>query len=384
VLAADASNDPEYRSGHLAVLSALSACNDVHLFSLGDENDFALDGLPIAFHSTRPRLSERAALRRDLLVANFSKPSAGTEYERADTHDWPSESVDQILHRDTVDAWKGVAPLLAELAPDVVVILDHRDRHVLGALSELPDVPVVLIPLVDTIATPDRVQFDELFLRTTSIVAFTEAERGQIAARTDTPIVVLELPVDEPLPPAQPTEFASSAHVLVLTDAESDDHLQRHPFAHLVALANPTQRVIVASRRAAVFWQNGRRQPQPELATEDDLFALVASASVVVDLHPGRLYARRTLHIQYMGVPTIVPSRSRAREYSEKGNGGLWFCNAGEMLWALDAALDPEIGPALGRQGRAYVAAQHGSSERFAELLALACRPEEGVAAQVS
>jgi hypothetical protein len=85
-----------------------------------------------------------------------------------------------------------------------------------------------------------------------------------------------------------------------------------------------------------------------------------------------------------MGVPTIVPSRSRAREYSEKGNGGLWFCNAGEMLWALDAALDPEIGPALGRQGRAYVAAQHGSSERFAELLALACRPEGGVAAQVS
>jgi hypothetical protein len=372
VLSPNSSGDSEYRSAQRSVLTALGTHGDVHIVCLGDGADLLRPDQPITIHSLGAEQSERSVLRRDLLVSSYSKPSGGSEYERADTTEWPRESVDQILHRDTATFWREAASLVGSLQPDVVVVFDHRDRNVLAALSDVPDVPVILIPLVDTVATPDRVHFDVLFLRASGIVAFTDAERRTIARRTELPITVLALPVDHPIPTPNANQSAPP-HVVVFTDAEVGDRLQRTAFANLVAFANPNLRVQVASRRAVVQWENGRRTSLPDLDGEGDLFSLVEGAVAVVDLHPGRLYAERTLQIHLMGVPTIVPSRSRAREYCEKGNGGLWFRNAGEMLWGVSAMLDPEVGPALGRQASTYVTEQHESRQRFAAQLLGAC-----------
>ncbi len=100
---------------------------------------------------------------------------------------------------------------------------------------------------------------------------------------------------------------------------------------------------------------------------------------MVVDLHPGRFVARRCIDAMRLGTPVIVPEQSRATELCQRGHGGLWFANAGQLLWSIEAMLESEVGPVLGEQGRRYCDAHHGSFDRFAEQLAAACGLGDGL-----
>jgi hypothetical protein len=327
----------------------------------------------ITHYALYPRPTEREVLHRDFIVSNYALPSGGTEYERAASLTWPNEGVDAIVSNETDATWSQARPLLEEIRPDAIIVLDHRDRGVLQALPDPGAVPVVLIPLADTASTPDRVHFDALFNRIDRVVVFTEAERKKISSRSQKPSTVVPMPVQWGTDQPQVIGDTDDEYVVILTGSDRWDRIGRRGMADFIAMANPHLRLVVMNDDSSALRFHGISQPLPHVETESELHRLIASATAVVDLHPGRLYAGRSLLCLQAGTPLLVPRASRAREYCDVGRGGLWFTNAGELVWSLSALCDPAIGVPLGRQGQVYAVEHHGSFEHFAERLAEAC-----------
>lgn len=363
------------------IVAALATAFDVHLIFPGSADSGACADPPATLHQLGAGIDDRAILRRDLLVANFSFPSDGTPFGRGPW--WPGESIDALLRDETETTWREASSLIGTLRPDHIVVLDHRDRGVLAALARHLHTPVTLIPLVDTVATPDRLHYDLLFDRADNIVVFTETELRMIQPRTVKPMSWVELPVDiSPVEPRSPDEV--NPCVVVISNFDHQDRFGRTPFADLVVRANPNIDVVIVSRDCIMRWRDGQRHLLPPVAAAPELHALMARASVVVDLHPGRLLARRSIESLRLGTPIVVPQHSRAQEWCEKGKGGLWFANAGELLWSIEAMIRPDLGPVMGEQGRIYCDEHHGSFDRFIGQLLPACGLQDVRAAGIS
>ena len=91
----------------------------------------------------------------------------------------------------------------------------------------------------------------------------------------------------------------------------------------------------------------------------------MAWATVTVDLHPGPLFGRRCVESLLFGTPIVVPGDTIAREHAERGGGGLWFADAAELLWCVEALEDPGIRRTFAAQGHAYAEEEYGSTDRF-------------------
>ena len=99
----------------------------------------------------------------------------------------------------------------------------------------------------------------------------------------------------------------------------------------------------------------------------------MAWARVTVDLRPGPLFARRCVTSLLFGTPIVVPAGRRAREHAERGRGGLWSSNASELVWGVEALLDPPTRAAASAQGLAYAEEEYGSTDRFIDRVVAAC-----------
>ena len=99
----------------------------------------------------------------------------------------------------------------------------------------------------------------------------------------------------------------------------------------------------------------------------------MAWARVTVDLRPGTLFARRCVDSLLYGTPIVVPHDSRAREHAERGRGGLWFADPGELTWCVEALLEPEVHDSFARQGQAYAEEEYGSTDRFIDRVLEGC-----------
>jgi hypothetical protein len=350
------------------VVSALAGSAEVHVLFVGPVEASAFADHNVTVHPLGPGPDTRAVLRRDLLVANFSVPTVGYEFPRR-AQEKPVEVVDLLLPHDTASSWELAAKLLESIDPDLVVVCDHRDTDVMKALESIPGTPVFLIPFADTAAASARVHYDRLFERVDGMIVFSEAEWDIMRARSNRPIMRVEIPVD--LEPLFTPEVAGQddPFILILVDAGDRDRFGLWPYADLVGLANPTIDVVVVSHDSTVCWRGGHRLVRQPIVTAEDLRHHVVRASVVVDLHPGRLVARRCIEALRLGTPVVVPAGSRARGICEHSEGGLAFRNAGELLSAVETVLDPQRGPGMGERGRAYADEHHGSPARFAEQL---------------
>ncbi len=133
----------------------------------------------------------------------------------------------------------------------------------------------------------------------------------------------------------------------------------------LLRMRFPERIVAVLHTDAFCVWQNGRLARSEAVGRTSDVARLMAWAQVTVDLRPGRFFARRCLESLLYGTPIVVPHTSRAREYAERGRSGLWFTNAPELAWCVEAMFDPQVRDALGTQGQAYAEAHFGSTDRF-------------------
>jgi hypothetical protein len=388
VLAPSLDGDGEVAWAQRLVVAGLAtAAAEVHLIHLGIDAGALANGR-VTTHRVGVGDGEgrgvgrREELRRDLLVTEFSAPSdgrgvvGGRGMRERDERD---ERVDALLPRESDAAWRAAGTLMTELEPDVVVVLDHRDRGVTAALEMVRDVPVTLVPLVDSVAVPGRRHYDALFARADRLAVFSEAEQRVVQTRTEAPVTRVELPVDMAAAGESSNGIVNDRYVVVTTNGHAAPGVGPEPFADLITVALPGETVVVVSRGGAVRWHGGRGSELAAGADGPELPGLMAGASVVVDLHPGRFVARRCINAMRLGTPVIVHEQSRAAELCQRGKGGLWFTNAGQLLWSIQSILEPEVGPVLGEQGRRYCDVHHGSFERFAEQLAVACGLGDGL-----
>jgi len=351
------------------LVTGLASRADVHLLLLGEMETCHPSGPSLSVHHFASPLDALATVRRDLLVAKFSVPSSGSEFEK---HARPSHALDSILPAETESTWRSVGQLMLALEPTVVVVLDHRDRGVLTALEGLDNIPVVLIPLADSVSTPARAYYDALFHRVHRCIVFSQAERQKVGVRQSLDIASVKIPVV--VDAGQWTTASNDVPLLlVLSDVDARDRLGRKEFATLVAQANPGADVQVVGKDTVTRWVNGLPSTPMGIQSEAELLDLMGRASVVVDLHPGRLIGWQTIQALQLGTPVVVPRASRPREVVDAAGAGLWFSTAGELLWSVEALLDPTLSQALGQQGRAYCKEHHGSFARFANQLFDAC-----------
>ena len=197
-------------------------------------------------------------------------------------------------------------------------------------------------PIPRTVAFP---HFDRLFDRSDSVLAVTEAERALVVDhhgrpervhRVGAPLAANPSALSEPN-----TWVGESDYVLVLTGVDEDADDEENELARLLRMRFPDNPVGVAHNDAFCAWRHGQVTKGWPIERSSDLDRLMAWARVTVDLRPGRFFARRCVTSLLYGTPIVVPEASRAREHAERGRGGLWFADAPELAWCVEALLDP-------------------------------------------
>ncbi len=165
---------------------------------------------------------------------------------------------------------------------------------------------------------------------------------------------------------SEPDPMVGEAPAIVVNSGVSEG--EQGPstvLSELVRMRFPERTVAVLHTDAFCVWRKGRVARSEAVRRSSDVARLMAWAQVTVDLQPGDLFARRCLESLLYGTPIVVPQISRASEHAERGRSGLWFANAPELTWCVEAMFDPPIRDALSSQGLAYAETHFGSTDRF-------------------
>ena len=352
------------------VAGAVAGVADVHVITPdGSATDTSTDGVFIRHRLGSP-VEAVAELRRDLLAEGLSRTlDAGSPI--------PSEA-GSLLDQGLIEPWRGATGVLDELRPSRVVIAGHREIGALAALDRHdPEVPVTLLALGTDPATLAFPHFDRLFDRSDSVLTVTEAERKVVVDHHGRPEVVHRVGAPMAANPSALSEpntwVGETDYVLVLTGVDEDADTEENELARLLRMRFPDNPVGIAHNDAFCAWRHGQVTKGWPIERSSDLDRLMAWARVTVDLHPGRFFARRCVTSLLYGTPIVVPDGSRAREHAERGRGGLWFANAAELAWCVEALLDPTARAAFSAQGLAYAEEEYGSTDRFIDRVVDAC-----------
>jgi glycosyltransferase involved in cell wall biosynthesis len=108
---------------------------------------------------------------------------------------------------------------------------------------------------------------------------------------------------------------------------------------------------------------------------EDEKHAALAGARAVLCPSPYESLSIVLLEALALGAPALVSERSSVLvDHCRRSNAGLWYSSAAEFAEALDLlAREDALRQALGRNGRAYVAAHYrweAVMERYRALIA--------------
>jgi len=136
--------------------------------------------------------------------------------------------------------------------------------------------------------------------------------------------------------------------------------------ARLIRLRFPDHTIVVDATDALDIWRGGRLDRLWRIERASDRMRLTAWSNAFVDLHPGRLFSRRCVESLLFGTPVVVPASSRASEHARAG-GGLWFENAGDLCWAVEALSEPEVARVFADKGRAYATSTFGPGSGFVD-----------------
>jgi hypothetical protein len=353
------------------VAGALACAAEVHVIT-PDGTSFraSTDGV-FTVHRLGAPLGPQVEMRRDLLVQAISETVPGP------TDPLPP-GVAELLDRDLIESWSRASAVLDDLRPDLVVVAGHQNVGALAAVERFDTgIPLALLALgsdADSLVFP---HFDPLFDRAHTVLTVTETEREMIRVRhrgpdkvhrIGAPLAANSSSLSEPNPWVGPTEY-----ILVLTDSDSNEEHEETDLSRLLRLSFPDRPVGIAHKDGFFAWHEGRLNRGWPIERSSDLARLVAWARVTVDLHPGRLFARRCVESLLYGTPIVVSSDTRAREHAQRGRGGLWFDNPAELTWCVESLLDDAAHDSFSAQGRAYAEDEYGSTDRFIERVTLAC-----------
>jgi hypothetical protein len=366
------------------VAGALSIGADVHVITPeGEAPSTSVDGV-FTLHRLGTPPAPTAATRRRVLIEGIAATRTGPE---------PSvpPALAALLDDGTVAPWAGAAEVIGSLAPDRVVIAGHDDLGVLAAVDRYDaSVPVTLVALGSDPGSVGFPHFRPLFERADSVLTVTETERALVVEHHGHPERVSRIGAPMAANPSALSEpntwVGRTEYVLVLTGVAEDADLEQNELARLVRMRFPDRPVGVAHTDAFCAWHHGQVTRGWPIERTSDRDRLMAWARVTVDLDPGPLFARRCVTSLLYGTPIVVPAASRAREHAARGRGGLWFGDAAELVWGIEALLDPTTRAAASRQGLAYAEEEYGSTDRFIERVTRASglTPAEPSAAVVA
>ena len=353
------------------VAGALACGGEVHVITPdGTTSRVSTDGV-FTVHRLGTPVGRHAEFRRDLLVEAVSEAGPGP------TDPLPPGMAD-LLDRDLIGCWSRAPAVLDELRPDLVLVAGHQNVGALAAVDRFDTgVPLVLLALGSDADSLNFPHFDPLFDRAHTVLAVTETERRLIGERHDgpdkvhrigAPLAANSSSLSEPNPWVGPTEY-----VLVLTASNSNAEHEETELSRLLRLSFPDRPVGIAHDDGFFAWHEGRLNRGWPIERSSDLARLMAWARVTVDLHPGRLFARRCVESLLYGTPIVVGADSRAREHAQRGRGGLWFDNPAELTWCVDALLGDVAHDGFSTQGRAYAEAEYGSTDGFIDRVTAAC-----------
>jgi hypothetical protein len=351
------------------VAGALACVADVHVITpQGSEPGRRVDSV-FSLHQTATPLDPMAERRRDLVVEAVCR--TGGVVGRTT----PPE-LDPLYDRGLVEPWRATAAVLSDVRPDAVVIADHRQMGALEAVEEaLPGVPVTLLALGADSGSLNFPHYDRLFDRADTVLAVSEGERAEIVGRHAGPDADADRRVHRIGAPlaanisvlGEPNPWVGdNEYVLVIAGADSRTDDEAVGLSRLVRLRFPEYPVAISYTDTFVAWHQGRPTPGWPVERSSDMARLMAWARVVVDLRPGPLFARRCVDALLFGTPIVVPAGSRACEHAQAG-GGLWFTTPAELLWCVEAMLDPPTRRVFSRQGRTYAEDRYGSTQRFVD-----------------
>ncbi len=329
----------------------------------------AADGI-FQVHRLASPITETAEIRLELLIESLAQ-LPGDQLSR-------SPDVEALLDQGLVGPWQGATAVLDELGPSRVLIAGHREVGALAALDRHdPEVPVTLLALGTDPASLAFPHFDKMFDRSDSVITVTEAERTAVVDHHGRPEAVHRVGAPlgaNPSALSEPNTWVGETdYVLVLTGVDEEADTEENELARLLRTRFPENPVGVSHNDAFCAWRHGQVTRGWPIERSSDLDRLMAWARVTVDLHPGRFFARRCVTSLLFGTPIVVPEASRAREHAERGKGGLWFANAAELVWSVEALLDQKTRAAFSTQGLSYAEEEYGSTDRFIERVTSAC-----------
>ncbi len=347
------------------VAGALACAADVHVITPQGHTPVQRTDSVFTVHEMGTPSGAAAEIRRDLLIEAISET-------RSEVSGRLLPEFGRLLDRDLLECWKGASDLIAGLHPDLVVIAGHQLVGAVDAVDRVaPELPVVLIALGSDLDSLSFPHFARVFDRAQAVLAITETERRAIldhhggparVHRIGAPLAANPSALNEPN-----TWVGKTDYVFVITGAKTHADEETVTLARLIRLRFPDNPVAISATDALSAWHQGRLGEGWPVERSSDLTRLMAWARVVVDLRPGPLFGRRGVDSLLYGTPIIVPGNSRAREHAELGGGGLWFDTPGELVWCVEAMLDPEVRTVFSTQGRAYAEAAYGSTDGFIE-----------------
>jgi len=352
------------------VAGALAHASEVHIITPdGPFRGSSTDGA-FEVHKMATPVTRSMALRTELLLTALTPSWPGAD---------PSVRPDigGLLDRELLDPWAGATAVLDEVRPDLVLVVGLLAVGATVALERhARQVPMVFLALADDDGTAAFAHVAQTVARAGMVLAITEAERAMLAAaHPQANICVVGAPLDaNPGALSEPNGWVEgSPYVLVLTGTDEDDEHVDNELVRLLRVRFPDRTVAVSHRDAFCVWRRGQAQRGWPIVRGSDLDRLLAWATMTVDLHPGRLFARRCITSLLFGTPVVVPEGTRAQQHAERGAGGLWFAGPAELAWCVEAMLTPEIRMPLTRQGDAYARREFGDTAAFVHRVATAC-----------
>jgi hypothetical protein len=368
VLAANVGGSDEGAWFARQVEGALAINRRVHVLALQGSTPRTVTNGAFTLHELAAPLDRRLEMRRDVALAALSAASATGAYPFSG-EPWSGS----LLDGGMVHPWHSADAVLADLEPDLVVIVDYRQVGALEAVNRVvPDVPVVLVPLVSELDEPLNEHYRPVFDRAGAVLVATESEAGAVRAlgiasglvhRVGVPLAVNPSIWSEPI-----ADLAGADYLAVVTSESSYIPGRLSALARLVRLRYPRLTMATVTTDSFDIWHDGCLTRSWMVERRSDLIRLVAWSRALLDLRPGRLFARTCAESVACGTPVIVPRRSRAHEHAAAG-GGLWYENPGDLTWCVGALADDGTREALSQAGRRYAEARFVSGNGFVEAV---------------